>query len=323
MRLEKISEQSVKRTARVDGATIDVDRLIASASEFPEERVPAENLLDFGSHDRGWSTTEGDIIGPKQIIQLAEMHQADFEQMIGAQPTWKEHICRVRDADLDVPILITTEGSLIDGAHRVTKMLIEHRGDIVVRRVPVDILPNFTKEDSSQEQKAARIRVATVKDTKAIARIHRESVLATYVNKQEGVSREAMLEYLGDPAMAVLRWWNLLQPDDDEERTTVLVQGNDVIGFCRVHRESNVSKVDMFYLDPSMTGKGLGSGLLSESLQWLGDGYPIELEVVSYNDRVMKLYERFGFRRQGFSDPLELPNGKHIPLVKMVRGEAE
>lgn len=143
MGIEQFSEQKTKRTARVDGVSIDVDRLIAAALEFPESTVSAEELLDFRRHDRGWTTTAGEIIGPKHIIDLAEACHADYDQMIAVQPTWEEHIRRVCSGDLNVPICMTEGGSVIDGAHRITKMFVEHVDKISTKRISQANLSRF------------------------------------------------------------------------------------------------------------------------------------------------------------------------------------
>lgn len=167
------------------------------------------------------------------------------------------------------------------------------------------------------------VRLATVADAAEIARIHRESSVETYVNDRLGITRGDMLKYVGDADEARLRWENHLRAKDPTAHTTILKIGDRTVGFCRVRRGSNIGHVEMLYLDPAYSGKGIGGEIFQESLQWLGDDQPIELEVASYNDRAIRFYERFGFRRQGYARPTQVSGGGRIPLAVMVRDRQE
>ena len=172
-------------------------------------------------------------------------------------------------------------------------------------------------------QERPEVRLATVADAVEIARIHRESAVETYVNERLGITREDMLKYVGDADEARLRWENHLRAKDPTAHTTILKIGNRTVGFCRVRRGSDIGHVEMLYLDPAHSGKGMGGEIFQEGLRWLGDDMPTELEVASYNARAIRFYERFGFRKQGFTHPLQVPNGGRIPLVIMVRDRQE
>lgn len=144
MGIENSSEQrSAKRTARINGLLVDVDALKLAENKFAVRAVSSEELSFFRQHDRGWLTEAGETIGPKQIIDLAESCGANFDVMIECQPSWKEHIDRVRRVDFLTPILVTEALDLIDGAHRITKMFIEKRTEISARIVPTEELKKY------------------------------------------------------------------------------------------------------------------------------------------------------------------------------------
>lgn len=173
------------------------------------------------------------------------------------------------------------------------------------------------------EKEAASVRIATIADAGDIARIHRESAVQTYINERLGITRGDMLKYVGDADEERLRWESHLRAKDPTAHTTILKIGDRTVGFCRVRRGSNIGHVEMLYLDPAYSGKGIGGEIFQESLQWLGDDQPIELEVASYNDRAIRFYERFGFRRQGYARPIQVSGGGRIPLAVMVRDRQE
>lgn len=167
------------------------------------------------------------------------------------------------------------------------------------------------------------VRIATVADAVDIARIHRESAVQAYVDERLGITREDMLKYVGGADEAQLRWKNHLGAKDPTAHTAVVTIGDRIVGFCRVRRGSNIGHIEMLYLDPAYSGKGIGGEVFQESLHWLGNDMPVELEVASYNSRAIRFYERFGFRRQGYARPIPVPGGGRIPLAVMVRDRQE
>lgn len=185
-------------------------------------------------------------------------------------------------------------------------------------RIAIEKTDNLERKEGAPE-----VCIATVADAADIARIHQESAVLTYMNDRIGITREEMVKYLGSREEARTRWENYLQTQDPEAHITVLKISDRVVGFCRVRRDTDAGKVEMLYLDPAHAGKGMGGEIFQESLQWLGEEQPIELDVASYNSRAIRFYERFGFRKQGFAKPLVTTGGKRIPLVTMVRDRQE
>lgn len=146
MGFENPSEHPIlKRTARINGVLIDVDFLLSAEGDFPERTVSSADLSFLRTHDRGWSTSAGEEIGPKQLIDLAEECGTDFDAMMERKPFWAEHIGRVREANILKPILVTENFDLIDGAHRVAKMFIENREEIPARIISMDQLEKYKR----------------------------------------------------------------------------------------------------------------------------------------------------------------------------------
>ncbi|MCA9348169.1 GNAT family N-acetyltransferase [Candidatus Saccharibacteria bacterium] len=48
---------------------------------------------------------------------------------------------------------------------------------------------------------------------------------------------------------------------------------------------------------------GIGSLLLQNTLDWHGTSEDIYLHVVSYNERAIRLYEKYGFEKTGIETP--------------------
>ena len=83
----------------------DVDRLIDSSRNLPRKRVPL-----------------------RQIHELDEVWSGEDER-----PTWRamlEHIRLIEEADLSFAIILSSNGDVMDGMHRVAKAALQRREDI-------------------------------------------------------------------------------------------------------------------------------------------------------------------------------------------------
>ncbi len=315
-----------KQTARIGGMVIDVDRLISDENLFADHIMTAGNFLNFRSHNRGWKLSNGEDIGPKQLIDLAETCRGDYSMMMSCEPMWSDHILRVQNADVSRPILMTEDGSVIDGAHRIARMFIEHIAHIpakIVDHEKLDAYRTVEPKEHDIEKEKSKVCIATVADASSIARIQNDSWLATYPNVSMGITREDLMGYLGNIDARAFRWEGRIEKSDPNVRISVLRNGDRIIGFCSVTKMSNVGHIDALYLDPEFSGKGMGGEVLQEGLRWLGNERPVELEVASYNARAIRFYEHFGFYKQGAAKSVDLRNGKEIPLILMVRDVLE
>jgi ribosomal protein S18 acetylase RimI-like enzyme len=51
-------------------------------------------------------------------------------------------------------------------------------------------------------------------------------------------------------------------------------------------------------------------------MEWIGDGSDVVLEVVSYNQRAIRFYEKFGFEKVGESEHMYRDK---MPVMTMIR----
>jgi hypothetical protein len=83
----------------------DVDRLIALSKDLPRRRVP--------------------------LGEIRELDQEWFGE--DERPTWRAlvaHLRLIHEADLGFPIILSADGAVMDGRHRVAKALLETRDHI-------------------------------------------------------------------------------------------------------------------------------------------------------------------------------------------------
>ena len=102
-----------------DGSQWSVARLIKLAEDFPVYEVP---VFTFPTYNWPW----------------------EDEQTLD---TFISHVNRVQSSDLDVPILISPSGGIIDGTHRLCKAVLEKRETVKVKYFKELPSPDCTYKD--------------------------------------------------------------------------------------------------------------------------------------------------------------------------------
>jgi hypothetical protein len=104
----------------------DVDRLVALSRDFPVLHVPLTDIREIGEP----FSSESD-------------EAASLRSMV-------EHIQLVEAADLRFPIILSPEGRVMDGMHRVVKALLAGRATINAVRFTADPEPDYIDADPNQ-----------------------------------------------------------------------------------------------------------------------------------------------------------------------------
>lgn len=101
---------------------------------------------------------------------------------------------------------------------------------------------------------------------------------------------------------------------------------NKVIGQCGIHTQKNPRLSHMaeinIAIDHSFHGKGVGSMLLKEAIN-LADNWlritRLQLTVFTDNAAGIRLYEKFGFEKEGCCKQYAFRDGKYVDVVMMAR----
>ena len=104
----------------------DVDRLVAMSRDFPVVQVPLTAIRELG--EPFWSK---------------------FDEV----PNWQsivEHIRLIDSADPRFPIILSSEGRVMDGMHRVIKALLADRATINAVQFTTDPEPDYIGADPNQ-----------------------------------------------------------------------------------------------------------------------------------------------------------------------------
>jgi GNAT superfamily N-acetyltransferase len=145
----------------------------------------------------------------------------------------------------------------------------------------------------------ASIRVATVEDAEAIARVQVASWHAAY----RGLMPDAILDAFTVDVRAP-RWRSILAQPTTPGRTTVLERDGRLLGFAShgpSRDEPGAGEVWALYAHPDAWSSGVGRALLEEGLAFLDTLRLAEtmLWVLDGNLRAVRFYERAGFGLDG------------------------
>jgi hypothetical protein len=104
----------------------DVDRLVALSRDFAVLHVPLTEVREIG-----------------------EPFSSEFDET----PSWRsmvEHIRLIETADLRFPIILSSDGRVMDGMHRVVKALLDGHVTIDAVRFTADPEPDYIDVDPNQ-----------------------------------------------------------------------------------------------------------------------------------------------------------------------------
>lgn len=112
------------------------------------------------------------------------------------------------------------------------------------------------------------------------------------------------------------------------QRCTVMVDGDQVIGFCILQPVLDEANLLLMAIDPKYQSQGCGLALLEESLERLGEAcVMVFLEVRSSNTPAISLYQKVGFHQMGIrknyypADRAVFASGKEdAVLMALTRG---
>ncbi len=130
-----------------EGRQYDVYKLITCSELLPVIEVPL-GQLETTLQDLCWSDQgENSTIGPNIIIKALKQAE-NWDKLYQLYPELAKHAKKVQFADYSYPILLTPEGRVIDGVHRLTKAFIDGVETIKAKmfdRIPEEAVVEETK----------------------------------------------------------------------------------------------------------------------------------------------------------------------------------
>jgi hypothetical protein len=114
--------------------TYDVYRLIEHAESLPVETVSI-HLLNDNKQNICWDDDQKQMISPSVVLEaIGSSRPVDWDILIRTHPNLTEHLQKVRDANLQYPLLVFGEKELLDGMHRLVRAWIDGVDSIKIKR---------------------------------------------------------------------------------------------------------------------------------------------------------------------------------------------
>lgn len=164
------------------------------------------------------------------------------------------------------------------------------------------------------------IRNTTLDDIVPLRTMHGQSWRDTYPSEGHGVSREWVEEHTA-------AWLTPEGIRDSIEHSQniygnpghfhqIALSGNKVVGVVHASKLEGKQHLGALYVDAAYKGTGLAHKLMQRALDWLDLTKPVDLEVVTYNDRAKAFYKKYGFEEVPGTEELF---AEVIPAITMVR----
>lgn len=169
---------------------------------------------------------------------------------------------------------------------------------------------------------------ATVDDAVGIGEAHLQAWVETYPNEEYGVTEDWIRNEFGylvkdgkapngkDNGIPFRR--KVIEKLDEDTIYEVVKDEDGVIqGFAHVDKTDTEVHLNAIYLTNNLKGTGVAQKIMDRVLDFFGD-LPMVLQVVSYNERAIKFYERNGFVKM--DQDKELFHSK-MPVTNMKRSK--
>lgn len=166
---------------------------------------------------------------------------------------------------------------------------------------------------------------ARPEDAAAIAHVRNVTWQATYPNKKAGITLEDILSKDFESETEVGKWRKAIEKKEGPRRLWVARESEGVVGYSQGRKGENFNEILGLYVLPEYQGKGLGRGLMSRAMEWLGDEKPVLLSAASYSLSAIELYKKFGFEITGEDENSgpDFASGAKIPSVRMMKVAAK
>lgn len=169
-----------------------------------------------------------------------------------------------------------------------------------------------------------KIQKPTKEDVKNIQQVFYKTWLATYPNKDMGITREDIKERFKD-RFSENTLKKRVEDILDESGTQLFLiakDGDCVVGVCKAKKLEKYNELKAIYIMPSYQGKGIGTKLWKKIKVFLGNGKDIIVHVAVYNKQAINFYQKLGFVDNGkrlVKEIHRMPiSGTSIPEMELI-----
>lgn len=140
------------------------------------------------------------------------------------------------------------------------------------------------------------IQKATPGDALEIGEVFYRTWLATYPNKEHGITIEDIEYVFKDRAS---RDGSKFANMPDNEVYYTAKDNGHVVGVCRLIKHEDKNELKAIYVLPEYQGRGVGKMFWNEALKFFNSKKDIIVNVVVYNTNAIEFYKKLGFKDTG------------------------
>jgi ribosomal protein S18 acetylase RimI-like enzyme len=165
---------------------------------------------------------------------------------------------------------------------------------------------------------------AVPNDALGITNVFYKAWLATYPNKEKGITVEDIEDSYKDDFSAekIEELKELIRNVPKNKKRLVAKIGDLVVGACTVIRNENHNHLRTLYVLPEFQGKGIGTMLWNTAQEFLDPTKDTIVQVADYTEQAIRFYEKLGFVDTGKRTPQEsgaFKSGAIITDMEMVK----
>jgi len=160
----------------------------------------------------------------------------------------------------------------------------------------------------------------TPEDAEGMNEVIKLSWYATYITPEIGITKEDIDRmYAQSELQQIEVFRKRAQNPKDDDLTLVAKEGNKVLGVIRLVIFDDHIRVRTFYVNPTHTGKGIGTSLWNEALKHLPKNKPIVAWPAEHTKSV-EFYKKLGFIATGEKEAGEAManSGNKMTGIKMM-----
>lgn len=162
------------------------------------------------------------------------------------------------------------------------------------------------------------IKEMQAEDVEPATRMRYDAWLDTYVNEEYGVTEDWIKERMQKRASPeiVQRVIDALKSPDRAGWVAKNAEGEVIGAAMPLREEDDTQHVGSLYVDKRYHGTGLGHDLMRKIIDWSDPQKPLQLGVVTYNERAKAFYRKWGFEEIPDSEQLYADK---MPEITMIR----
>ena len=167
-----------------------------------------------------------------------------------------------------------------------------------------------------------KITDAVPQDARAITNVLHKTWVATYPNKELGITVEDIENSYKDSYSneKIQELQDKIANLPNTEKRIVAKEDGLIVGVCSLVKEKETNRLKTIYVLPEFQGKGIGTLLWNEIVKFADPTKDTRVELATYNQGAVDFYKKLGFVDTGkrfVDESLIMKNSAAIPEMEL------